>query len=807
MRRVTERVRSLLGAIRRGEQSGLPQFWRRVLQAAVILPAIFLPSFAAFVTASNQPRFCISCHYMQPFYDAWKTSSHNNVKCVDCHIPPGAENWLKHKMAAANQVVRYVTRQYGMRPWTEVEDEACLRSGCHETRLLRGKVEFGGVTFDHAPHLTSFRRVTRLRCTSCHAQIVQGTHISVTETACFLCHFKNTSEEPEMADCQRCHDEIRPHRREDISSESWTQEPAPEKGSEAKLAYDHEEVQAQSVPCRECHNDVFQGQGDVPKDRCITCHSETARLQRYGETEFMHRTHVTEHKVDCMRCHMEIQHRLPDKAETPTLNCSSCHPGQHEQTRELYQGQGGHGAAPKGNPMFEVRVPCEGCHNDHVAVDGQRITTKAGAAGCMLCHGESYGDDLARWQHEAIAWTNWAKAGLQRTQAVVAQSGPDLDPAARDRHMKVVKDNIALVTGGQFVHNPDYAVSLLRAARDHAERAMESAGFNLKWPPEPAHEDASRDTSRPPEANCGRCHPDAVNKSVTIFGNVFDHRDHAGTAQLPCDRCHNAGAKPEAAGHGRLVIGKDDCRQCHAQRQLASPHEPNWKRLHGSQAKKAPADCMTCHSQGTCDGCHGTRIPHGKDWVSRHGKSAINERACSQCHDGSLCVACHTRAKPDSHKNNWTQRHGSIAKQSTKRCERCHQLSTCTACHGVELPHSASFKAKHGSAVARDAQRCARCHEAGSCGTCHEKRGIQPSNHKSASWPKQHGAIGQTEPVKCQLCHGQEACSRCHEGLAMPHPEGWALSGHSTAAKAKPKSCERCHQTKFCEQCHVNEGG
>ncbi len=32
------------------------------------------------------------------------------------------------------------------------------------------------MTFDLAPHLTSFRRVTRLRGTSCHAQIVQGTH-------------------------------------------------------------------------------------------------------------------------------------------------------------------------------------------------------------------------------------------------------------------------------------------------------------------------------------------------------------------------------------------------------------------------------------------------------------------------------------------------------------------------------------------------------------------------------------------------------------------------------------------------------
>jgi len=73
----------------------------------------------------------------------------------------------------------------------------------------------------------------------------------------------------------------------------------------------------------------------------------------------------------------------------------------------------------------------------------------------MLCHGEDYGDDLARWQHEAIAWTNWAKAGLQQTTRLLSASGPDTDPTLRERHLKVARDNLALVERGQFVHNPD----------------------------------------------------------------------------------------------------------------------------------------------------------------------------------------------------------------------------------------------------------------------------------------------------------------------------------------------------------------
>jgi hypothetical protein len=186
---------------------------KRVLKVLVFVPLVGAVLGYAGLEYTAQPRFCVMCHYMRPFYEAWKTSGHNQVPCIQCHIPPGAKGFIRHKFAASVQLVKYVTRQYGTRPWTEVEDASCLREGCHETRLLAGKVQFGGVEFDHGPHLTSFRRVTRLRCTSCHAQIVQGTHMTVTAGACFLCHFKNAQEVPEMADCRLCHKEIRPHRR------------------------------------------------------------------------------------------------------------------------------------------------------------------------------------------------------------------------------------------------------------------------------------------------------------------------------------------------------------------------------------------------------------------------------------------------------------------------------------------------------------------------------------------------------------------------------------------------------------------
>ncbi|MHC4404218.1 MAG: hypothetical protein ACYTG0_31575, partial [Planctomycetota bacterium] len=105
---------------------------------------------------------------------SWQESSHKDVSCVKCHFPPGLGEKVRGKMLGLVQLAKYVTSSEGPRPAAEVPDASCLRSGCHETRLLSGRVEFHGVSFDHRPHLQTLRRGKKLRCTSCHSQIVQG---------------------------------------------------------------------------------------------------------------------------------------------------------------------------------------------------------------------------------------------------------------------------------------------------------------------------------------------------------------------------------------------------------------------------------------------------------------------------------------------------------------------------------------------------------------------------------------------------------------------------------------------------------
>jgi nitrate/TMAO reductase-like tetraheme cytochrome c subunit len=37
---------------------------------------------------SDDPKTCVNCHVMAPFYDSWQHSSHAHVTtCNDCHVP------------------------------------------------------------------------------------------------------------------------------------------------------------------------------------------------------------------------------------------------------------------------------------------------------------------------------------------------------------------------------------------------------------------------------------------------------------------------------------------------------------------------------------------------------------------------------------------------------------------------------------------------------------------------------------------------------------------------------------------------
>lgn len=140
---------------------------------------------------TSQTSFCVTCHNMKVYYETLKTSSHQEVDCIKCHIPPGLSNYIKTKLKGLSEVVVYTIGRPPLIYHAEVEDTSCLRKGCHsKDELLSNPVSFEkGITFQHSTHLRPVKNI-QLVCTSCHSQIVHDRQVTVTSSTCFTCHFE-----------------------------------------------------------------------------------------------------------------------------------------------------------------------------------------------------------------------------------------------------------------------------------------------------------------------------------------------------------------------------------------------------------------------------------------------------------------------------------------------------------------------------------------------------------------------------------------------------------------------------------------
>ena len=134
--------------------------YRRFLLFTGIYLGLFLILLAGSAEYTSKPAFCPTCHYMESFYQSWRTSAHNKVDCVECHFEPGISGTVRGKLNGLVQIVSYVSQSYKKRkPWAEIPDNTCARSGCHEMQDIKDSTyNFKGVMFSHKNHLQEQRR-------------------------------------------------------------------------------------------------------------------------------------------------------------------------------------------------------------------------------------------------------------------------------------------------------------------------------------------------------------------------------------------------------------------------------------------------------------------------------------------------------------------------------------------------------------------------------------------------------------------------------------------------------------------------
>ncbi len=576
--------------------------FKRFLLFSGIYFVIFVIVLAATAEYTSRPSFCPTCHYMEPFYNSWKSSSHNKIQCVQCHFEPGLEGKIKGKLNGLVQIVSYVSTSYKKRkPWADIPDNTCSREGCHVNQSIQDTVyETKGILFNHKHHLSELRRGKKLKCTSCHSQIVQGSHMQVTYGTCFNCHF-HKSDDPEhkydkLANCQTCH-----------NLKGKTQEQL------AAMKYNHNVVVKNDMECNSCHTNVINGKGEVGKERCFQCHFEDNKMDKYNDVEFMHKTHIAKHSMNCMYCHTPIKHKIEKMDANAPPDCQSCHTGAHTSQVSLFAGENGYNTEKSPSSMYVSGINCKGCHVLHETDRMNINTSKASKSACDKCHGEGYGKLIKQWENSSIKRLATIKSIFATAKSIVNSSGSNRKNEALLK-LDEAAHNIKIVDIGKSVHNIQFADKLLIGSYGIMNEALTMVGSTKKLP-----EFKSNSEFVPNE--CYNCHAGIQEINTKVFGKAFSHNVHIVKQKLQCNKCHTNEIK-----HGQLIITESSCNTCH----------------HNNA--KNNESCNTCH-QLQSQTYNGTLNGKNQPDIMKEGGTK-----CNDCHlvsstivkpDSKICAKCH----------------------------------------------------------------------------------------------------------------------------------------------------------------------
>ena len=143
---------------------------RAVLTAVLVLTPVnvLIASLAAYkgVEAMDSVGFCGQvCHeVMQPQFVAYQNGPHSRVKCVACHIGPGADWFVRSKLSGARQVYAVLMNTHSRPIPSPVHDLRPARETCEQchwpTQFHGDKVE---TRYDYSADESNTESVTALQ--------------------------------------------------------------------------------------------------------------------------------------------------------------------------------------------------------------------------------------------------------------------------------------------------------------------------------------------------------------------------------------------------------------------------------------------------------------------------------------------------------------------------------------------------------------------------------------------------------------------------------------------------------------------
>jgi len=256
-----------------------------IVALALIVVAV-IPGYFAL-----RPSFLTHYANLRVAHTTWSTSTHKDVACQQCHVPPTVVAQTSYAARMLGQFyLSLVMPSKLIATFDKPTNAAC--QDCH-VELVKAAPK-GDLLIPHQAHVG----VLKLECIRCHAYLV---HEKSPEG-------KHT---PPMAACLKCHDGVQA---KNACVTCHTAKAAPDSHKAADWVIVHPQKQA-GVDCAKCHG--------WTKDWCADCHSRrppshTAEWRTAHATAVKVRRNCESCHVasDCIRCHGDVPQLNFDPAVT-----------------------------------------------------------------------------------------------------------------------------------------------------------------------------------------------------------------------------------------------------------------------------------------------------------------------------------------------------------------------------------------------------------------------------------------------------------------------------------------------------------
>ncbi|MFQ6088873.1 MAG: cytochrome c3 family protein [Candidatus Methanofastidiosia archaeon] len=577
-----------------------------VALALLIFIAIFLFLSTNYVRNS---RSCGNCHLMNPSIDSWKTSSHREVECMECH--PESD----YTKVIFKRYLKYATNTYGELR-AEVKDESCIF--CHKKDIEKPS---GETRFEHLEHAKYHE--PKAQCVSCHEGIVHK-KLTVSEENCLTCHDGVIASD----ECLVCHKNLL-EGEIFIGSVSFPHLKHEEKNLECEychLTILRREVEADMGFCDICH-DIQSSQ------KCTQCHKNPEKISKMIETvEFLHQTHMIH--LQCSDCHYNV---IPLEEEITLKNCLVCHHLEevkraclscHETLPEkilIREGEFHHSKhleitqneCLKCHEKPEERVERERCTDCHHAREAPVI--------CSLCHEKI---------RENIIFKEADKYGKFKDMVFSHQLHLSKHLECLNCHQRPTLE-VDIETCKDCHHENQPPSECIKCHNLWKERTMfDEVVFIHKLHAE--------------RSECTECHQTLIPIGKTLDEVYYNTHDF----------CYNCHERETPASH-------DICFKCHF---VTKPHNPiSGCGVCHDQATQSMETCSFCHDVITqnmqvCAKCHNVTTPNHNVCILCHKTAMTPTPSFSMTGDG--CGKCHSDGSAD-----WG---GAPIGPYPLSCDRCH---------------------------------------------------------------------------------------------------------------------------------------